>query len=61
MHATADRLEVYDDIMGFFWSCANAFPILTLVPGFLLPSVISLSQPNKVSHQADKRTGLSVP
>ena len=35
----ADRFEVYDNIMSFFWSCATAFPVLTLVPGFSLPSV----------------------
>ena len=42
--AAADRLEVYEDIMGFFWSCANAFPVLTLVPAFLYPSVVLLIQ-----------------
>lgn len=35
----ADRFEVYDNIMSFFWSCATAFPVLTLMPGFSLPSV----------------------
>lgn len=33
----ADRFEVYDNIMSFFWSCATAFPVLTLMPGFSLP------------------------
>ena len=35
--AAANRLEVYDDVMSFFWSCAKAFPIFNLIPGFLLP------------------------
>ncbi|MCJ1400968.1 hypothetical protein MMC11_004179 [Xylographa trunciseda] len=35
----ADRIEVYHDVMRFFWSCAKAFPILNLMPGFLLPLI----------------------
>ena len=38
--AAANRSEVFDNTMNFFWSCAQAFPILALLPGFLLPSVI---------------------
>ena len=30
--------------MSFFWCCAKAYPILDLVPGFLLSSVIPLNQ-----------------
>ncbi|KAM5472032.1 hypothetical protein MferCBS49748_001480 [Microsporum ferrugineum] len=37
----ADRPEVYDDVMNFFWSCARAFPVVDMMPGFLTPSVIS--------------------
>ncbi|KAM0801452.1 cytochrome P450 [Usnea florida] len=33
----ANRSEVFDNTMNFFWSCAQAFPILALLPGFLLP------------------------
>lgn len=36
-HFTVDGLQVYDDVMSFFWSCAAAFPILNLIPSFLLP------------------------
>lgn len=35
----ADRPEVYHDVMSFFWSCATAFMILNLMPGFLLPII----------------------
>ncbi len=35
----ADRFEVYDNLMSFVWSVGTAFPVLTLVPGFYLPSV----------------------
>jgi hypothetical protein len=60
-HAAADRLEVYNDVMSFFWSCANAFPIVNLMPGFLLPLVIPLNQPTAALHQAHARTDSSVP
>ncbi|KAI4276195.1 MAG: hypothetical protein LQ337_002662 [Flavoplaca oasis] len=33
----ADRPEVYEDMMAFFWDCAKAFPILNFTPTFLLP------------------------
>ncbi|QSZ34439.1 hypothetical protein DSL72_006031 [Monilinia vaccinii-corymbosi] len=35
----ADRADVYDDVMMFFFSCAKAFPILGMVPRFLLPYI----------------------
>jgi hypothetical protein len=35
----AGRMEVYDDVMAFFWSCASAFPLVSLVPGFTLSLV----------------------
>ncbi|EEQ32771.1 conserved hypothetical protein [Microsporum canis CBS 113480] len=35
----ADRPEVYDDVMNFFWSCARAFPVVDMMPGFLTPLV----------------------
>jgi len=50
--ATADRFEVYDDVMRFFWSCAKAFPILTLLPGFLLPLAILFTSPATLSYEA---------
>ena len=52
--SAADRLDVYDDIMGFFWTCAKAFPILNLMPGFLMPLVIPMNQSIAACHQADK-------
>ncbi|KAL8882590.1 MAG: hypothetical protein Q9198_000434 [Flavoplaca austrocitrina] len=33
----ADRPEVYENMMAFFWDCAKAFPILNFTPTFLLP------------------------
>jgi hypothetical protein len=35
--AAADRDEVYDDVMNFFWSCVRAFTVANLAPGFLAP------------------------
>jgi hypothetical protein len=35
----ASKLEVYDDVMAFFWSCASAFPLASLVPAFTLSLV----------------------
>ncbi|EFE41066.1 hypothetical protein TRV_04195 [Trichophyton verrucosum HKI 0517] len=37
----ANRPEVYDDVMNFFWSCARAFPIVDMMPSFLTPFVIT--------------------
>ena len=54
--AAADRLEVYEDIMGFFWSCANAFPVLTLVPAFLYPLVVLLDSVKDDIKLIDKQT-----
>lgn len=59
--AAADRLEVCDNVMSFFWSCAKAFPILNLTLGFLLPSVITLNQPMAAFHQAHGLTDSWVP
>ncbi len=33
----AENMQVYDDVMDFFWSCAKAFPIVNLTPGFMMP------------------------
>lgn len=60
-HAAGDRLEVYHDVMSFFWSCAKAFPILNLMPGFLLPSVIPSNQPTAVFYRTHGCTDSSVP
>ncbi|EGD98143.1 hypothetical protein TESG_05529 [Trichophyton tonsurans CBS 112818] len=35
----ANRPEVYDDVMDFFWSCARAFPIVDMMPSFLTPFI----------------------
>ncbi|EZF76664.1 hypothetical protein H105_02018 [Trichophyton soudanense CBS 452.61] len=35
----ANRPEVYDDVMNFFWSCARAFPIVDMMPSFLTPFI----------------------
>jgi hypothetical protein len=32
----ASEMQVYDDVMAFFWSCARAFPIVNLMPGFTM-------------------------
>ncbi|KAF1936520.1 cytochrome P450 [Clathrospora elynae] len=32
----ADKMQAYDDVMGFFWSCAKAFPIVNLMPAFTM-------------------------
>lgn len=33
----AEKIQVYDDVMAFFWSCAKAFPIVNLMPEFIMP------------------------
>ena len=33
----AEMMQTYDDVMAFFWSCAKAFPIVNLVPEFIMP------------------------
>ncbi|KAF2498144.1 cytochrome P450 [Lophium mytilinum] len=35
----ASEMQVYDDVMAFFWSCAKAFPIVNLVPRLLMPFI----------------------
>jgi hypothetical protein len=35
----ASKIQVYDDIMAFFWSCAKAFPVVSLMPAFTLPLI----------------------
>ena len=35
--AAADRDEVYDDVMNFFWGCVRAFAVANLAPSFLTP------------------------
>lgn len=60
IHGSADQLKVYDDVMSFFWSCAKAFPILNLLPGFLLPSVMPFDHQKRAFHQSDECTESSV-
>ncbi|PQE16361.1 cytochrome P450 protein [Rutstroemia sp. NJR-2017a WRK4] len=43
-YAIANRPEVYQDVMDFFWSCAKAFPILGIMPDFLLPLLLRLTR-----------------
>ncbi|KAL6714316.1 hypothetical protein ACLMJK_007739 [Lecanora helva] len=39
----ANRREVYNDVISFFWSCARAFPVLELTPDFLIPLVKNMA------------------
>jgi hypothetical protein len=35
----AEKPQVYDDVMVYFWSCAKAFPIVNLMPQFTMPLI----------------------
>lgn len=54
MNAVAGREEVYRVVMGFFGGCMAGFPILSLTPNLLLPSVFfSGGEPNRADRCPD--------
>ena len=47
----AEKMQVYDDVMAFFWSCAKAFPIVNLMPEFTMPLISPIAMGFGITRQ----------